>query len=127
MKYIFTTLTALFILITYNLASAEGKAFDETSFDNQLKTGKSILVAVHAPWCSTCKAQAPILKKILGQKEFHHIYFMQVDFDSQKEILKKLNVQRQSTLIVFKGGKEVGRSLGDTTDFGIESLLQKAI
>jgi thioredoxin 1 len=127
MKYIFSTLAAFFFLITQNLAFAEGKVFDEASFDSQLKSGKSILVTVHAPWCSTCKAQAPVLKQVLGQKEFQSIVVIHVDFDSQKEVLKKLNVQRQSTLIVFKDGREAGRSLGDTTDFGIEALLQKAI
>ena len=50
-----------------------------------------------------------------------------VDFDSQKDLLRKLNVQKQSTLIVFKGKKEVGRSTGDTNPGRIEALLNKSI
>ena len=33
----------------------------------------------------------------------------------------------QSTLIVFKGGKEVGRSTGDTSKDSIAALLQKTL
>jgi hypothetical protein len=48
-------------------------------------------------------------------------------FDSQKELLRKLKVQKQSTLIVFKGNKEVGRSTGDTKKESIEALLAKSV
>lgn len=127
MKYFLSILSTLFILITHNLAAADGIKFEEASFDSQLKAGKSILVTVHAPWCSTCRAQVPVLKDVLSQKEFQKIVVMNIDFDSEKEVLKKLNVQKQSTLIAFKSGIEVGRSIGDTTNYGIKTLLQKAI
>ena len=50
-----------------------------------------------------------------------------VDFDSQKDALRALNAQRQSTLIVFKGEKETGRSVGDTNPGSIEALLDSAL
>ena len=50
-----------------------------------------------------------------------------VDFDTQKDLLAKFSVQKQSTLIVFKGNQEVGRSTGVTDAGAIESLLAKAI
>ena len=50
-----------------------------------------------------------------------------IDYDSQKDLLRKFNVQRQSTLIVFKGKQETGRSTGDTNAASIEALLAKAI
>ncbi len=36
-------------------------------------------------------------------------------------------VQKQSTLIVFKGATEVGRSIGDTDKASIEALLAKGL
>lgn len=127
MKYFFTLLTVVVSMLFSVTSFAESSPFNDAKFDADLKSGKSIVVAVHAPWCSTCRAQAPVLKEELAKKEFQNITALYVDFDSQKEVLKKLGVRRQSTLIVFKDGKEVGRSLGDTTAFGIESLLQKAL
>lgn len=127
MKYFFSLMTIVISMLFSVASFAEASTFDDAKFDAGLKSGQSMVVAVHAPWCPTCRAQAPVLKEVLAKKEFQHMTVFYVDFDSQKETLKKLGVRKQSTLIVFKGGKEVGRSLGDTTAFGIESLLQKAL
>ena len=48
-----------------------------------------------------------------------------IDFDSQKDLLKKFNVQKQSTLIVFKGKQEAGRSTGDTNAGSIDALVEQ--
>lgn len=127
MKYFLSLVIATLTLLMSMASFADAAKFDEANFDAQLKAGKSMVVAVHAPWCSTCRAQAPVLKEVLAQKEFQQVLAVHVDFDSQKDALKKFSVRRQSTLIVFKNGKEVGRSLGDTTALGIESLVQKAL
>lgn len=132
MNYYFRLLVAVLTLMLSTASFAESSTFDDAKFDDArfnagLKSGKAMVVAVHAPWCSTCRAQAPVLKEVLAKKEFQHMAALYVDFDNQKEALKKLGVRRQSTLLVFKDGKEVGRSLGDTTAFGIETLLQKAL
>jgi thioredoxin 1 len=50
-----------------------------------------------------------------------------IDFDSQKDLLRKFNVQKQSTLIAFKGKEEAGRSTGETDPGSIEALLGRAI
>jgi thioredoxin 1 len=50
-----------------------------------------------------------------------------VDFDSQKEAVKSFRATTQSTLIVFKGDKERGRSVGDTNAASIAALLEKAL
>ena len=52
---------------------------------------------------------------------------VRVDFDSQKDVLRRFGVQRQSTLIVFKGATEMGRSVGDTGKTSIEALLAKGL
>ncbi|MBA7663226.1 hypothetical protein ES703_71265 [subsurface metagenome] len=50
----------------------------------------------------------------------------EVDFDSAKDVLRKLRVQNQSTLIVFRGSNEMGRSTGDTNAKSIGALVAKA-
>ena len=105
----------------------QGSKFAPATLSDAQKAGKAILVEVSAPWCPTCKAQAPILGKLLSSDKFKGIVKLDVDFDSQKADLKQLNAQKQSTLIVFKGNKEVGRSVGDTNPASIEALLAKAL
>jgi thiol-disulfide isomerase/thioredoxin len=107
--------------------ASDQKPFDAKAFEAAQAAGKSILVEVHAPWCPVCKAQAPILARLSGDAKFKDVVRFTIDFDSQKALLRKFNVQRQSTLITFKGKQETGRSTGDTNPASLESLLAKAI
>ena len=72
-------------------------------------------------WCPTCRQQRPIVEQIEKEKPTLVVY--EVDFDSAKETLKRFHVQYQSTLIVFKGVKEIGRSTGDTDPARIRALI----
>lgn len=126
MKSLQRPLFILLCLITGS-AFADMASYSQATFDKLQQEGKPILVGVHADWCPTCRAQAPMIDSLLKQKDFQNVNALRVDFDQQKEIVRFFHVSRQSTLIVFKGGKEVGRSLGDTTRNGIENLLRKAL
>ncbi|BBK40461.1 hypothetical protein STVA_04810 [Allostella vacuolata] len=108
-------------------AAADKRAYSLAAFEAAVKAGKPVLIDVSAPWCPTCRAQAPILSELVRQPRFKDLVFLSVDFDSQKEVLRSLKVQQQSTLIVFKGGTEIGRSVGDTGKASIEALLSRAI
>jgi thioredoxin 1 len=110
------------------LASAmSAKDYSQSAFDAAQAAGKPILIDVHAPWCPSCKAQAPILSDLQAQPKFKDMVVLKIDFDSQKDLLRKFKVRYQSTLIVFKGKQEMGRSTGDTKAASIEALLSKAI
>lgn len=105
----------------------DAKPFNQAAFDAAKAAGKPILIEVTAPWCSTCKAQKPILSELTAKPKFKELVIFEIDFDSQKELLRELGVQSQSTLITYKGAKEVGRSTGDTRRVSIEDMLNKSI
>lgn len=125
-KLLRTLVLVMPFLATGHALAAEA-AFDKSTFDSLQKEGKAILVGIHADWCPTCKTQGPIISVLLKTPEFHGITALRVDFDKQKSDVKGFKAQYQSTLIVFKGGKEVGRSTGDTNKESIAALLKKAI
>ncbi|BCB27382.1 hypothetical protein SKTS_22680 [Sulfurimicrobium lacus] len=108
-------------------AVAAEQPFDQATFDTLQKQGKPILVMIHADWCPTCKAQKPIIGELLKTPELQSLAALRVDFDKQKAVVRAFKVQYQSTLIVFKDGKEVDRSTGDTKKDSIAALLKKAI
>jgi len=101
--------------------------FDANAFADAQKAGKSILIAVHATWCPTCKAQAPILNELRADPKFKGLVYFVIDFDADKDLLKRFDVGMQSTLIAFKGETEVGRSIGDTSSNSIYGLVGKAL
>ena len=108
-------------------SAMEAKAFDAKAVAAAQQAGKPILVAVHASWCPTCKAQKPIPSELLARPEFKDLVYFVVDFDSQKDVVKQFGARVQSTLIAFKGETEAGRSAGDTERSTISALLHKTL
>jgi thioredoxin 1 len=101
--------------------------FSADAFKAAQASGSPILVEIHADWCPTCKAQNPILDKLTADPKFKDLKVFRVDFDSMKPVVKQFGAQMQSTLIVFKGAAEQGRSVGDTREASIAALLDKSL
>jgi thioredoxin 1 len=119
-------LTALAIAPSFARA-AKVETYTDAAFKAAQKDGKSILIAIHANWCPTCKAQAPIIKGLLNSSKFKDLVTFRVDFDGQTDVVRAFGADTQSTLISFKGEKEMGRTVGDTDPTSIEALLATAI
>src|ERR1051326_2090480 len=107
--------------------AASPKPFDAKTFADAQSAGKPILVAIHASWCPTCKAQTPILGALTDDPKFKELAFFVIDFDSQKDLVQRFGARMQSTLIAFKGSHEAGRSVGDTKRESISALLDKTL
>lgn len=107
--------------------AASPKPFDARAFTEAQKAGRPILIAVHASWCPTCKAQTPILGQLTDDPKFKSLAYFVVDFDSQKDLVQRFGARMQSTLIAFKGDKEAARSVGDTNRASIAALLDKSL
>jgi thiol-disulfide isomerase/thioredoxin len=108
-------------------AFASTAPYDKASFERAVAAGEPVIVQFHADWCPTCRAQAPIVAEILREPRMKDVKFFIADFDTEKELKKALTVYSQSTFVVFKGGKEVGRSTGQTQKPVIESVFAKAL
>src|ERR1700674_550751 len=94
--------------------AAEEQPFTRSAFEAAQNAGKSILIEIHASWCPTCRAQKPILSKLMLDPRYKEIAVFRVDFDSQKAEVRNFKARFQSTLITFKGTEERARSAGDT-------------
>ena len=125
-KNIIKTLLAIGLIQSAS-AFAAGQPFTQSQFDSLMKDGKPVVVHVHAPWCPTCRAQDPTIAAEMKSPAYKAVTFLEVDFDTQKDVLKEFNVSTQSTILVFKQGKELGRFTGKTKEAEIEELTKKAI
>lgn len=108
-------------------AAGFAQPFAQAAFDAAVAAGRPVLVEVSASWCPTCAQQKAILSELLARPGLADFTVFEVDFDTRKDLLRAFNARRQSTLIVFGKGAEVGRSVGDTDPVGIEALLRKAL
>jgi len=109
-------------------AFAAVTAYDPTTFNQARKDGGPVLLMVHADWCPTCRAQAPVVDKLAAKPEFAKFRIFRMDYDKEKNgFVLAFRVNRQSALLVFKGGKEIGRSIGETNEEAIANLMRKAI
>lgn len=114
-------------LLAPGLASAGSiEAYNAAEFNNLTAAGKPVVVAVHASWCPVCKAQKPIQSQLMQSETFRAYTLLIVDFDHDPQALARFHVGQQSTMIVFKGKTEVGRSIGDTHADSIKALMLKA-
>ncbi len=127
MKQIKKSLLIFLALLFPLFAHAVGEPFTRQKLDALNKAGSPVLVAVHANWCSVCRAQDYVLKSLLQQPKFQGIKTLRVDFDHQKSEVNALDAEYQSTLIVFKGGKEVDRISFERDSDRIAALLKKAL
>lgn len=126
-RALLTGLIAILLIGSVPATAAEWKTFSPEALAEAQSADKPILVDVFAAWCSVCRAQNPILVQLTREPKYKNLVVFKADFDKHKDALKPLNVRSQSTLIVFKGDTEIDRSVGDTSEFSIEGLLDKTL
>jgi hypothetical protein len=71
-----------------------------------------------------CKNQAAAIPQVL-RGEIQRRGRLPADYDTEKELKKQLKVTGQSTLVVFKGEKEVGREQGVTAAAAVASSWRR--
>jgi hypothetical protein len=69
----------------------------------------------------------PLVESLMHETRFKSVAAFRVNFDTQKEFLRTHRVRWQTTLVVFKGEKEVGRSTADINKGSIRNLFLKGL
>lgn len=80
-------------------------------FNELIGESKPTLVDFFATWCGPCKMQSPILgqvKAVVGDDA----NIIKVDIDRNQELAARYRVQSVPTLILFKNGEPVWRTVG---------------
>jgi thiol-disulfide isomerase/thioredoxin len=111
----------LFFIFAFSANADEKKTtFTKELFDKAQSDGKVVVVSSWMKYCSSCASQMKVLDK--AKNEFDNIEYFTFDIKN-KEIADLLNVQYQTTLLIFKDNKEVYRSIGETS----KDLIYEAI
>ena len=118
-------LIIIFLLINTNVFSAEGykSNFTIEKFEEAKKNGETIVVTSWAKYCGTCKKQKLVLDQ--AEKDFRDVLFLYYNHPKMKDIATYLKVDYRSTILVYKGDKEVSRTIGQLKKSIIYSNIEK--
>jgi len=76
-----------------------------------LESSIPVLVDFWASWCMPCRMLAPTIEK-LAEENQGKLKVCKLNTDENQNISAQYGIQGIPTLIVFKEGKEVGRTVG---------------
>ena len=69
-----------------------------------------VLVDFWAEWCGPCRMLSPIVEQVAESADGFKVAKVNVDYED--ELAMRFSISSIPCLIVFKGGKEVKRSVG---------------
>lgn len=84
------------------------------------------LVDFNAEWCAPCRAQEPIIKKLMDLYQ-DRASIIEINIDDHRTLATKYRVQSIPTLILFKDGKEIKRLIGLQSETAIAKSLDAAL
>jgi thiol-disulfide isomerase/thioredoxin len=118
---------AVLALVAAPLQAQPVRPFSLAALKAAQAAGKPVLVDAFAPWCPTCRAQAPTIEKLATDPAYKDLQILRLDYDNQIAEKKVLGINKQSTLIAYKGNTEVGRVLGITDPGQIRTFAASAL
>ena len=115
----------LLIILPFNLAVAEKQTtFDNDVFNKAQSDGKTVVVSSWIKYCTSCASQMKALKDV--ERDFDNLIYLTFDV-TNREIAKQLNIQFQTTLVIYKNNEEVYRSLGELSKDKIYKAINSVI
>ena len=100
------------------------KELDEKGFKEFINGDKPVMVDFWAVWCGPCKALAPYIDQ-LAQEFQGKAIFGKVNIDDNMGLAEEYEVSSIPTIMIFKGGKLLERSIGMRPKAGLAQMLEK--
>ena len=98
-------------------------AVTEQSFEEEvLQSEKPVIVDFWAEWCGPCHAVAPVLDRIVDERE-GDLKLVKVNIDEQPALSQRYGVQSIPTMILFKDGEPAAAAIGAQPKPALERAL----
>jgi thiol-disulfide isomerase/thioredoxin len=86
--------------------------FSDGAFADAQAKGQRILLDAYAPWCVTCRLQAPAIDKALQQSGSDEIIVFRLTEATRKSVWRRFRIQRYGTIVALAGYRETARAIG---------------
>ncbi len=101
------------------------KIINQKDFENEIKEGV-VLVDFFATWCGPCRMMGAILEEV--DKEIEgKAKIVKIDVDQNQDLARRFGVMSIPTLILFKNGQMVQKSVGVMQKNQCVDLIKKSL
>jgi thioredoxin 1 len=94
----------------------------EATFDEEvLASDKPVIVDFWAEWCGPCHAVAPVLDRIVEERD--ELKLVKVNIDEQPELAQRYGIASIPTMILFEDGEPKKAAIGAQPKGSLERQL----
>ena len=98
-------------------------AVKEDTFTTEvLQSDKPVIVDFWAEWCGPCHAVAPVLDKIVEERD-GEVKLVKVNIDEERELAERYGIASIPTMLLFRDGEPAAAAIGAQPKGALERSL----
>ncbi|MDO8686756.1 MAG: thioredoxin family protein [Candidatus Berkelbacteria bacterium] len=99
------------------------REFEDSEFNDLIKSKKNAIIEFGAPWCNACKLTEPIIANL--EESYQNVLFGKIDVAKAPGLASKMGVMSLPNIFIIKAGKIADQIIGVTNKKTLEEKIKK--